>query len=116
MIPTDDMNDLTPQLLKAARDHVPSDVVPDGFEKQVMAGVRALKLTNRSAVTMDPLDAWAVWTRAFLRAAASGVALVFLLSVGSLGLGRPEGDEWESPGFTVDSLSIPMEETGGELL
>lgn len=110
------MNELTTHLIEAARKNPPSDVVPVGFEKQVMAGVRALNRTKQAGPQVAAADAWAVWTRTILRATWSGAALALVLSVGSFELVGSDGDEVDSPGLTVDSMAVPLDDTGGDIL
>jgi hypothetical protein len=61
-------------LLATARKNLPSDRVPFGFERRVMA-----------RLTVQPLlDIWALWARALWRAAAPCVAIMLVLAAWSL--------------------------------
>jgi hypothetical protein len=110
------MNDLRTKLMEAARSHSPSDAVPIGFEKQVMAQVLALKSTRQPGLLRAPVDAWVLWTRTFLRATWSGLAILLILSLGSLAVPPSDGDDSEYQGLMVDSVAMPIDDSGGEIL
>ena len=66
--------DLKNKLIAVARANPPSELVPYGFEKRIMARLK------------EPatLDHWAFWSRALWRAAAPCVAIMLLLSAWSV--------------------------------
>jgi hypothetical protein len=61
------------KLIETARANPPDERVPYAFEKRIMAC-----LTNQM-----PQDPWAVWGRAFTRAAALCVVVMLMLAGGS---------------------------------
>jgi hypothetical protein len=68
------LDQLQRKLFVAARSHPPSDAVPYGFEKRILARVQA----------RPAHDAWAFWAQGLWRAAASCVALTVVLCAWSV--------------------------------
>jgi len=66
--------ELQKKLVAAARFHTPSDAVPYGFEKRVVA-----RLSERPAQ-----DIWSLWGVALWRSAAACLAISILLTVWSV--------------------------------
>lgn len=65
------INQLQEKLLRVARSNPPSDQVPLGFEKRILAHVQ----------TETIMDALTLWARALWRAAVPCVVVMFLLSI-----------------------------------
>ena len=108
------MNDLSTRLMNAARAQAPSDSVPGGFEKQVMARIQALKLKRQIGPLRIPEDIWTVWTRTFQRAACSGAAVALLLTLGSAALLPLETEDSDISLIPSDTATGFTEGLGGE--
>jgi hypothetical protein len=80
------------KLIAAARANPPGDGVPYAFEKRIMARLRE-----------RPLDSWALWAGALLRATVPCLAIMLLLSAWSVFV---PGDK-----TTSSDLSQEMENT-----
>jgi hypothetical protein len=65
------VDDLQNKLIAAARQVTPSEAVPYGFERRVMARLRA----------MSGADRWGGWAQALWRAAGPCVAVALVLTV-----------------------------------
>jgi peptidoglycan/LPS O-acetylase OafA/YrhL len=68
------LDDLQRKLIKVARANPPTDRVPYGFERRIMAGLKSHPL----------LDQWAFWAQALWRATAPCIAVVLLITAWSL--------------------------------
>jgi hypothetical protein len=67
------VNDLQNKLIAASRQLTPSQAVPYGFERRMMARIRALRAP----------DCWALWARALWRAAGPCVGLALVVAAWS---------------------------------
>ena len=67
------LDDLQHKLVAAARQLTPSQAVPYGFERRMMARIRALRT----------LDSWSLWARALWRAAGPCVGLALVVAAWS---------------------------------
>jgi len=68
------LDDLQRKLIRVARADLPTDRVPYGFERRIMA-----RLKNHPV-----LDQWAFWAQALWRATAPCIAVVLLIAAWSV--------------------------------
>jgi len=68
------LDDLQRKLIRMARANPPTDRVPYGFERRIMARVKDHPV----------LDQWAFWAKALWRATAPCIAVVLLITAWSL--------------------------------
>lgn len=79
------LEELRIKLLAAARTEAPSDQVPEGFERRLMARLRRHR---------QPLDLWVTWSRALWKGVlASGVAVAVTVALAVLTPWGPASDD-----------------------
>jgi hypothetical protein len=88
-----DLENLYRKVIAAARGQIPSEQVPHGFERRVMARLQRCSV----------FDEWAIWARVLWRAAVPSLAVMLLLIVWSVA--APGGN-----GASHD-LSLDLENT-----